>query len=348
MLRVHVCKALEPEERATLEAALPAGSVLTAGPEEQGDAYRVLIGGRPSREDLERSPALEVVLIPFAGLPRETGELLADFPQLAVHNLHHNAAATAEGALGLLLAAARRLVVADQALRQGDWRIRYEACGSPILAGKTALVLGYGAIGQRVARALAALDVEVLAVRRRVRPDDPPHVHPVAELDALLPRAQVVIVCLPETAETRGLLDARRLGLLPQGALLVNVGRGPVIDEEALFNALRDGHLGGAGIDVWYRYPKSPQPVGGEPEQFTCSGEGASERPPETKREDERQGTLPSAFPFHELETVVLSPHRAAHGDVNEDLRWRAVGELLQRLASGQPLPHRVDLAAGY
>ena len=99
---------------------------------------------------------------------------------------------------------------------------------------------------------------------------------------------------------------------------------------------------------MWYRYPKSPQPVGGEPEQFTCSGEGASERPPETKREDERQGTLPSAFPFHELETVVLSPHRAAHGDVNEDLRWRAVGELLQRLASGQPLPHRVDLAAGY
>lgn len=321
MLRVHVSTPLEADERATLEAALPAGAALTVGAEEQGDAYQVLIGGRPSREDLERSPALEVVLIPFAGLPRETGELLADFPQLALHNLHHNAAATAEGALGLLLAAARRLVVADRALREGDWRIRYEACGSPILAGKTALVLGFGAIGQRVARALAALDVEVLAVRRRTSPQDPPGVHPVAELDALLPRAQLVVVCLPETAETRGILDARRLGLLPRGALLVNVGRGPVIDEEALFNALRDGALGGAGIDVWYRYPKG---------------------------EDERQGTLPSAFPFHELENVVLSPHRAAHGDVNETLRWRAVGGFLQRLAAGQPLPHRVDLAAGY
>ncbi|MEZ6188095.1 MAG: NAD(P)-dependent oxidoreductase [Planctomycetota bacterium] len=321
--RVGVLTDLDEESRAACLQALGALDLELSLPPAEPAGCQVLVGGRPREADLERNPGLEVLLIPFAGLPPPTHALmLSRAPDVAVHNLHHNAAATAEGALGLLLAVARRLLPADRALRAGDWGPRYEDPGtSQILAGKRALILGYGAIGARVARVLRALDVEVVAVRRRPQPTDPAWVRGGDALDALLPEAQLLIVCLPETEATRGLLDARRLAALPRGALLVNVGRGPVIDERALYEALREGQLGGAGLDVWYRYPQDP---------------------------DARRATQPSAFPFHALEQVVLSPHRVAHGDANEGLRWRAVAQFLRAYAAGEPLPHRVDLAAGY
>lgn len=330
-LKVHILDQSEtpdPRRLAELRALLDADVEVSAGAELPSPAvFDVLVAGRPDRGHLLASPNLRMLIIPFAGAPEPTRDLLAEFPQVALHNLHHNSAQTAEMALALLLAAARLIIPADAALRRGDWTPRHSLPRTTILHGQTALVLGYGAIGQHVARVCQALGMQVLAVRRQptapLPPDRTATVFGGEALASLLPQAGALIVTLPLTEETRGLIGAAELALLPQGALLVNVGRGPVVDEAALYQALRSGHLGAAGLDVWYRYPQN---------------------------EEERSHTLPSAYPFHELDNVVLSPHCGGGlgTDYTERERMRHLAQLLNAAARGEPVPNRVDLALGY
>jgi phosphoglycerate dehydrogenase-like enzyme len=264
------------------------------------------------------------LIIPWAGLPVETGSLLAEFPEIAVHNLHHNAQPVAEMALTLLLSAAKSIVPFDQALRRGDWRPRYRPSPTQLLANKTALILGYGAIGRQTAGQCKAIGMRVLATRRNPaqRPDGPAdEVHPSSALSELLPEANALLICLPHTPETDGLISQKELALLPQGAILVNVGRGPIVDQSALYIALQNGHLHAAGLDVWYNYPAD---------------------------EASRSHTLPADFPFQELDNVVMSPHRAGSTGETNALRMAHLADLLNAAAAGESLPNRIDLAAGY
>ncbi len=112
-------------------------------------------------------------------------------------------------------------------------------------------VLGFGAIGSRVGRICRAMGASVRGISKTRReglytPDD---------LHSLLPETDILVVCVPLTSETEGMIGFRELSLLPRGSVLVNVARGPVVDEQALYESLRSGHLAGAGIDVWYSYP---------------------------------------------------------------------------------------------
>ncbi|MCS7038226.1 MAG: 2-hydroxyacid dehydrogenase [Anaerolineae bacterium] len=324
-LAVHVCHAGILPQPEVFRDLLDPGIRLTLGPERPPGPVDILVCGRPTREQLAL-PGLRAVIVPFAGVPEETLALLAEFPHIALHNLHHNDAATAEMALGLLLAVSRRIIPVDRLLRQHDWTPRYEPPPQVILAGRTALILGYGAIGRRLARVLRALDMRVLATRRSgttPMDDGIATVFPAAALSDLLPQAHVLLITLPLTPETRGLIGARELALLPRGAILVNVGRGPIVDEAALYRALADGHLLGAGLDVWYRYPAD---------------------------EAGRKHTPPSDYPFHELDNVVLSPHRGgmAGGQDLERRRLEALAAMLNTAARGEPLPNRVDPTRGY
>lgn len=204
--------------------------------------------------------------------------------------------------------------------------LRYEPPPITLLDGSTALVLGYGAIGRRLARACQALGMTVLATRRSattVSHDGVAEVHPAADLPSLLPLAGVLLITLPLTPQTTGLIGSTELALLPTGAVLINVGRGAIVDEDALFQALQQGHLAAAGIDVWWRYPENKA---------------------------ERVHTPPSAYPFHELDNVVMSPHRAGMGGVDrlERRRYIALAEALNQAARGHPLPNRIDPARGY
>ncbi len=324
-MHVHLHHALI--DAAALRRALDPAIRLTIGPPlPSPPEYEILVAGRPTAEQLRASPALRRLVIPWAGLPAATHDILHDFPHLAVHNLHHNAVPTAEMAVALLLAAAKRLVPIDRRFRAGDWSDRYGQTPAVLLAGKTALILGYGAIGRRVAAACRGLGMHVLGVRRQ--PEAPAdavaaEIHGPEALPALLPRAHALIVCLPLTAETDGLIGAVELALLPPGALLVNVGRGPVVDEAALYAALREGRLAAAGSDVWYRYPES---------------------------EAARASTLPATTPLHTLDNLVMSPHRAGMGGQAEieALRVTALADLLNAAARGQPVPNRVEVARGY
>ena len=325
-LHVHIMQPPPDDAIHVLEDNLEPGVEVTCGPEDAAPTTEVLVSGRPSRERLQACPDLRVLVIPYAGIPTETRDLLlAGFPSLEVYNLHHNAAAAAELAVSLLLAAAKTIVPADRAFRQHDWRSRYDSAPTLILDEKTALILGLGAIGTRIAAICRALCMDIHAVRRRPDLPHPPYVtvHSPGELQEILPQADVLLACLPLTPETEGLIGGRELGLLRTSSVLVNVARGAIVDEEALYRALSEGRIAAAGIDVWYQYPSTPE---------------------------ERANTPPSRFPFHELDNVVMSPHRggAYRMEQLEKQRMRDLAVTLNAIARGEPPPHPVDVRAGY
>jgi phosphoglycerate dehydrogenase-like enzyme len=308
-----------------LRDELVPGVEVTVGTElPEPAAYEILVGGRPKREHLAASPNLRALIVPWSGVPDTTRELMREFPNIPVHNLHYNQVPVAEMAIALLLAVAKKLVPMDRSLRAHDWAPRYRPEPSLLLEGRTALILGYGAIGQRVANLCRALGMDVLTIRRNPKAsdrDDPTEIHPPEALHRLLSRADALLVCLPHTEATDGLIGAEELALLPPQALLVNIGRGPIVDEAALYRALSEGKLFGAGLDVWYNYPSD---------------------------EEARRDTPPSDYPFHALDSVVMSPHRGGAVQKKEALRMTHLARLLNAAAQGQQIPNRVDLALGY
>lgn len=165
--------------------------------------------------------------------------------------------ATADLAWALILAVSRRILEGDRMVRTGAFAgVKPDLLLGTGLQGKLLGIVGLGRIGRAVARRAAGFGMRVGAFTRALPPDEtPPGVELVGELDALLRRSSVLSLHCPLTPETRHLLDARRLALLPRGALVVNTSRGEVVDEAALVEALARGHLGGAGLDVYEREP---------------------------------------------------------------------------------------------
>jgi len=162
----------------------------------------------------------------------------------------------AELALGLALAVTRRIPALDAAMRRGEWT----QPSTPVMHGKTFGVVGLGRVGGHAARLAAAFGMRVLAWSPRLTPEraaaagaEP------AELDSLLAEADVVSIHASLNAESRGLIDARRLGLMRPSAVLVNTARGPIVDERALIAALEAGRIAGAALDV---FDAEPLPAG--------------------------------------------------------------------------------------
>ena len=278
---------------------------LTEGPIDEADeATQVLVGGRIEAAVLKRLPELTAIVVPWSGISPSMHEALdeADRTDVAIRNIHHNAPSAAETALGLLLAVSRGIPVLDRSLRTGDWRLRDLPKPSIRLAGATATVLGRGAIGGRLARVLVSLDMEV---RTLGRPETGGR-WAAGDLAAAVAGSRVLMVSLPDGPDTDDLVDATVLDAMP-GGILINVGRGSVVDEAALYDRLLDGRLFGAGMDVWRRRPKD---------------------------REARAWTLPSALPFHELEQVVMTPHVGGglgESDIDRE-RAAAVAEVLESI----------------
>lgn len=294
-MRVH----LQHEPEAQYLAQLQAVAGVCTG--EPADDIEVWVGGSLPETPL---PNLKAVIVPWAGIPESLRQNLPEGVRL--FNLHHNDMATAEMAVALLLAVARRIVTGDQNLRQGVWQGRQDGTKATLLAGKTATIYGYGAIGRQVGRVLEALGMGVIGLRRSNK----------GELEQTLRRSHALVVTAPLTDETRGAIGRSELTALLPPRLVVNVGRGPIIDEEALYSLCQASEVR-LGSDVWYQYPKDDEPA------------------------------FPSPFPFHELPNVVLSPHRGGDGDDADRLRYAALAELLRDLADGRT-PKEVDRGLGY
>lgn len=319
-MRVHVSGEMEAELVERLERRLRGNVELTIGKDVPEDCT-VLVKGVVSKEDLAGLSNLEAIVVPWAGLPALTRETALDRPDLAVYNLHHNADSTAETAIALVMACARRTVPLDRAMRGGDWAPRYEESEALKLSGKKATVLGYGAVGRKVAAVLSAMGMSVSAVKRTVRQgfDGDVSLYAPTGLDTLFRSSTVLVVTLPLTLETKGLISAERLALLPPNAVVVNVARGGIVDEEALFEAAAGKKLHSVGLDVWWNYP--------------------------TKGET---SVAPGQKPWHTLDNVVMSPHVGGASQDAETDRIDALGDLIAALASGEKPSSRVDPAKGY
>lgn len=287
--------------------------------------YDVLICGRPTKEQIDASSKLKYLIIPWAGVTDEVKDLLVQYPQISVHNLHHNAIPTAEMALMLLLAAAKQSTPIDKVFRKNDWTPRYEPNPAIQLSGKTVLILGYGNIGQHVAKVCLALGMRVKIIRKNANKDVPKNldvdIYETKALHQVLPEANVLICTLPLTTETEGLIGEREIALMKDKAIIINVGRGKVIDQKAFYNALKSGKLHSAGIDVWYNYPKD---------------------------EASRKQTPPADYPFNEFPNVIMSPHRGGGSEEIEVLRMSALSKLINCIHDGDVIPNKVNLKEGY
>lgn len=301
-----------------------------------------IVGWRVPRAVLEAAGRLRVLINPGAGV-QHIAPLLAEVNRdrdrpIALVNGHGNAELTAQGGVALLLALANRVPPHDRWLREGAWRKGDADAASIPLRGRTLGLLGYGAVARHAHRMLAGFRMPVHALRRGGGEDEPERprygleeigappperVYGPAELPAFLDSVDTLLLALPLTAETEGLIGAAELARLGPDGLLVNIARGPVIDEAALYAALAEGRLAGAALDTWWEYRPEPDEAG------------------------RRWPYDAGHHPFHELDNTVLSPHRAASPFSDLD-RWDEVVENVLRLAEGRPLLNRVDLAAGY
>lgn len=194
------------------------------------------------------------------------------------------------------------------AQRRHAWEQMRGAAVPQDLNGQTLLLVGVGEIGKTLARIAQVLGMHVIGVRRSPRQVSDPvdEMHPPAALDELLPRAHWLALTCPFTAETRRMIGAARLALLPRGARIVNVARGEVVDEEALIAALLSGHLGGAYLDVFEKEP------------------------------------LPADSALWDLPNVVLSPHNASASSGNDARATAAFLDNLGLWARGEALKNEV------
>lgn len=307
-------RALPLPEGVELRFATAAGAS-----DEDRDWAETLVAGSPPARLLDGA-ALRHVVIPFAGVSAELRARALERPHLSVHNSHYNAQMVAQHALALAMACASRIVASDRAMRRGDWGDDTAlAHSSMFLPGKVALLLGFGHIGKALVGPLRAMGLDVRAWRRRPGEDGVPTYGPDRLREALA-GADLVIVSLPGTAETDGLLGAEELSAMQAGAILVNVGRGSVIAEEPLYRALAERRIRAAGLDVWYHYPE---------------------------HRGELVRVFPSRFPFQELDNVVMSPHRGNDVDEWREASARDALVTLAALARGEGR-NRVDLGDGY
>ena len=249
---------------------------------------------------------LRLILTPGAG----TNEI--DFaavpPGAAVCNVFGHEAAIAEYVFMAILALNRDLLNMDARFRQADWSDRTRG-PQPEINGQTLGIVGLGHIGAEVARVGRAFGMRVVGVTRspnlgRAEVLGLAWLGDMARLRPLLAEADFVVVAVPLEASTTGLIGRDELAAMKPGAFLVNVARGEVVDEAALYAALHDRRIAGAAIDVWYRYPDAGEPC------------------------------RPSAFPFHELPNVIMTPHVAGWTTGTFEHRWAAIAENLRRLAA--------------
>ena len=270
--------------------------------DEARTADAVIVRAPLPAELFANAPGLRLAVRHGAGLDMipvdaatRAGVLVANVPGV-------NARSVAEHVLFVAIALLRRFRMMDHDLRQNGWSAgRDHAVHTRELSGRTLGLIGFGNVGRAVASiADAGFGLDVLAYSRSGS-NYPDRVR-YAGIDDLIAASDIVVLCCPLTDETRGLMDGRRIGLMKPEALLVNVARGAVVDDEALIKALRDGRIGGAALDVFTDQP------------------------------------LPQGHPYFEFGNVILTPHMA--GITQESMERMGMGaaeEVLRVLGGGLP-----------
>ncbi|MQA14150.1 MAG: phosphoglycerate dehydrogenase [Pseudonocardiaceae bacterium] len=249
------------------------------------DALLVRSATKVDSEALSHASRLTVVARAGVGLDNVEVPAATERGVMVVNAPTSNIVSAAEHALALLLAVARRVPAADASLRDGQWK--RSAFSGVELSGKTVGVVGLGKIGQLFAQRVAAFGTKLIAYDPYIAPARAAQLGiELVSLDELLSRADAISIHLPKTPETLGLIGAEQLAKTKQGVIVVNAARGGLVDEQALADAVRDGQVGGAGIDVFATEPTTESPLFDLPQVVVTPHLGAS-----TSEAQDRAGT---------------------------------------------------------
>ena len=285
-----------------------------------------IVGWMPPEKLLHEAKNLKLCINPGAGVKH----LMKMFTELnkkrkvVLVNGHGNAYFTAQHTVAMLLTLANKILPHHKWLSEGKWRLGDKAAKSIPLRKKTVGFLGYGHIPKQVHKFLSNFDLDFIALKRLWKKGEGKGLKQkftTAQLDDFVKQSDILIIALPQTGKTKEMIKLKQLRLLGRDGLLVNVGRGDAVKEEALYKALKENIIAGAAIDVWYDYDPKP---------------------------DRKGRKYPYHFPFHKLGNTIISPHRAASPFDDLD-RWDDVIENLSRLAQGKrKFLNEVDVKEGY
>jgi phosphoglycerate dehydrogenase-like enzyme len=288
----------------------------------------IVVGWRPTREFLDTAQNLRLFINPGVGVQHhlEPFREIVKTREVVLVNGHGNTYFTAQHTVALLLALTNKIIPHHNWMNEGLWRrgdrhgktrpMRYRDIG----------LLGYGAVNQKVHRFLSGFNVNFHICRNtwEGKSEDlltPAEKYDVKQLHQFLQEVDTLIVAVPQTPDTIDLIGQKELELLGNDGLIVNIARGPVINEDALYKVLSEKKIAGAAIDVWYEYRPEP---------------------------DDQDRKFPFHYPFHELDNIVLSPHRGA-SPMDDLERWNEVIENITRFSQGRTdFLNIVDLERGY
>jgi phosphoglycerate dehydrogenase-like enzyme len=292
-----------PHDQAAVDAELPAADVM--------------LGYGVRRENFPRAGRLRWIHVAAASVTPVLFPELIESPVVVTNGRGMYSVSMAEHTLGVMLGFSRLLHRARDAQRERRWAQQALWMDPPSfreLRGETLGIVGFGSIGHALGERARALGLEVIGLRKHPAPDPAPaHVQWGPDrLDELLERSQWVVLAAPLTGQTRGMIGAPQLARMRSDAVFVNLGRGALVDEAALVEALRAGRIAGAALDVFEREP------------------------------------LPAESPLWDLPNVILTPHVSGLGP----RYWDRVIELfsgnLRAFLGGQPLTNVVDKREGY
>ncbi len=288
------------------------------------EVAEVVIGGIFSKEDLEKAKKIKLIQIPFAGVDKLDFNLFKNYPDLFICNIHANKNAVAEHAFALILALAKNIVINDRDLRAGRWHGFSTKEPTVQLQGKSLGIIGLGSIGWEIAKIGHALGMKVFALKRNIKEKDLKKkdilefLGEKEDLKKVIKESDFIVVAVPLTGETSGFIGEKELQLM-KGKYLINISRGAVINEEALFKSLKECHLAGAAIDTWYQYPSS-----------------------------EQKEVLPGKYDFQKLNNVVMSPHAAGYTDRALEDNIKSVFDNIVKIYYGEEPENQIDIELEY
>ena len=281
----------------------------------------IIVGWRPSKEQLTAAEKLKLYINPGTGIKHHIINFreINKTREVVLVNGHGHAYSTAQHTVAMLLTLMNRIINHHILMTNGKWRTSDDKdllSASVQLRDRKIGLLGYGAINKYVHRFLSGFENEFHILKRNLKNGIPDlkfndrkvFYYPTEDLNKFLKAIDILIIAIPHTSKTEGMIGKKELKLLGKNSLLVNVARGLIVEEEGLYDALKNNIIGGAALDVWYNY----QP-----------------------KKDREGREYPYKFPFHKLKNIVLSPHRAA-SPFDDIKRWDEVIENIMKVAAGK------------
>ena len=276
---------------------------------------QIIIGWKPTEKLLRAAVKLQLFINPGAGIQH----LVSFFKEInqsrnvKLINGHGNAYFTAQHGVALLLTLANKVIPHHLWLKEGKWRLGDKQAKSIPLKYRKIGLLGYGHVNKHIHKMLQGFTNDIQFIKNDQKD--------INELNKFLKQIDILICAVPFTSKTKNLLKMKELKLLGENGIVINLSRGQIINEKDLYEALQNKLIQSAAIDVWYDYDPIP---------------------------DEQNRKYPFHYPFHELENIVLSPHRAA-SPFDDLKRWDEVIENISRLAKGKcEFLNTVDLVKEY